>query len=127
MIRVEEGITDKYYPFEVRNWYVKPSRFNKGYKILLNYGDKEYLWLAYDSESARQGITTNRYVVYGIFEAHNGEAPITLADLIMKPFYKSRIIGKFKSLDSIMTKLYTDYGDLTDDAIEEIERQVIDV
>lgn len=100
----------RYEPFEVTDWYSKGYRStvaSNGYEITLEVSaDEYYQWIAqWSSDTLHRGDIT----LYGPFNTFDGEYVETLSQLFNK--YKDRVLRKFKSIDAVMTYLFTNYAD----------------
>lgn len=108
---LEQGhkrLQDRYAPFEVNNVYFYSGLANStGYRITLSLpgGVDPMEWIAHNSNAG--SFRSANYVLYGPFYDHHVKGLTELKD-------KDKL-GEFKSLDSVMSYLFSNY----DDEIEE--------
>ena len=105
---------DRYAPFDVNLWHGDRSSLNSnGWNIGLEFGRGDfYQWIAQKPSTT---FGPKDLTLYGPMDSNKGEYVETVFDLAE---YKDKEVGKFKSIDQLMSYLFTNFSHLRDDLDE---------
>lgn len=109
-------LKDKYYPFDVDLWYgnTSSSLNSTGWIICLEFGRGDcYQWIAQKPSTT---FGSKELTLYGPMDLDKGEYVETVFDLAE---YKDKEVNKFKSIEQIMSYLFTNFSHLRDDDLDE--------